>query len=162
MIRICKEESFHQRQGYEIMAHMMAGTADQREMAQDAMNRWWWPSLMMFGPHDADSPRSSNAFLWKIKNKSNDELRQKFIDKTVQQAHVIGLTVPDPDLKWNDEKQCYDIGPINWDEFNRVINGNGPCNKQRMDHHIQYHEEGQWVREASEAYAKKQSLNANN
>lgn len=155
MFRICKEESFHQRQGYEIMAQMMKGTADQQEMAQDAMNRWWWPSLMMFGPHDSDSPHSGNAFKWKIKRKSNDELRQKFIDKTVQQAEVIGLTIPDPDLKWNEEKQGYDYGKINWDEFTQVINGNGPCNKQRMEHHIKYHHEGAWVREAAAAYQKR-------
>jgi ring-1,2-phenylacetyl-CoA epoxidase subunit PaaA len=157
MVRICKEESFHQRQGYEIMATMMNGTAAQREMAQDAMNRWWWPSLMMFGPHDSDSPHSGKAFDWKIKRKSNDELRQKFIDKTVQQAEVIGLTIPDDELQWNEEKQCYDHGEINWEEFKRVINGNGPCNKQRMDHHKKYHAEGAWVREAAAAYAKANS-----
>lgn len=155
MFRICKEESFHQRQGYEIMANMMKGTAEQKEMAQDAMNRWWWPSLMMFGPHDSDSPHSGDAFKWKIKRKSNDELRQRFIDKTVQQAEVIGLTIPDPDLKWNEEKQSYDHGEINWEEFRQVIAGNGPCNKQRMDHHIKYHREGAWVREAAEAYKNK-------
>ncbi len=154
MVRICKEESFHQRQGYEIMATMMNGTKEQREMAQDAMNRWWWPSLMMFGPHDSDSPHSGKAFEWKIKLKSNDELRQKFIDKTVQQAEVIGLTIPDAQLKWNEDKQGYDHGEINWDEFKRVINGNGPCNKQRMDHHKKYHAEGAWVREAAAAYAE--------
>ena len=160
MVRICKEESFHQRQGYEIMANMMKGTADQKAMAQDAMNRWWWPALMMFGPHDSDSPHSGNAFKWKIKRLSNDILRQRFIDKTVQQAEVIGLTVPDKDLKWNAEKECYDYGTINWEEFNQVINGNGPCNKQRMDHHIQYHNEGAWVREAAAAYQK--NTNENN
>jgi len=154
MFRICKEESFHQRQGYEIMANMMKGTADQQQMAQDAMNRWWWPSLMMFGPHDSDSPHSGNAFTWKIKRKSNDELRQKFIDKTVQQAEVIGLQIPDKDLKWNEEKQSYDHGEIDWEEFKRVINGHGPCNQQRMNHHIHYHNEGAWVREAAEAYRK--------
>lgn len=154
MVRICKEESFHQRQGYEIMANMMKGNAAQKEMAQDAMNRWWWPSLMMFGPHDSDSPHSGKAFLWKIKRQSNDVLRQRFIDKTVQQAEVIGLTIPDKDLKWNEEKKCYDHGEINWDEFKRVINGNGPCNKQRMSHHIKYHNEGAWVREAAAAYQK--------
>lgn len=162
MVRICKEESFHQRQGYEIMAKMMEGTPEQQEMAQDAMNRWWWPSLMMFGPHDSDSPRSGNAFKWKIKRQSNDELRQKFIDKTVQQAEVIGLKVPDPDLKWNEEKQGYDFGPIDWEEFKRVISGNGPCNKQRIAHHVKYHEEGVWVRKAAKAYqermAKEQEL----
>jgi ring-1,2-phenylacetyl-CoA epoxidase subunit PaaA len=155
MVRICKEESFHQRQGYEIMAIMMKGTAEQRQMAQDAMNRWWWPSLMMFGPHDNDSPHSSDAFRWKIKRHTNDELRQKFIDKTVQQAEVIGLTVPDPDLKWNEDKKGYDHGEINWDEFHRVIGGDGPCNKQRMEHHKRIHDEGAWVREASEAYNEK-------
>lgn len=154
MIRICKEESFHQRQGYEIMANMMKGTAEQREMAQDAMNRWWWPSLMMFGPHDNASAHSGDAFKWRIKRKTNDELRQKFIDKTVQQAEVIGLTVPDPDLKWNEAKQGYDYGEINWEEFWRVVNGNGPCNKQRMEHHIHFHNEGAWVREAAEAYQR--------
>lgn len=157
MVRICKEESFHQRQGYEIMAHMMAGTADQREMAQDAMNRWWWPALMMFGPHDSDSPHSGDAFRWKIKRNSNDELRRKFIDKTVQQAEVIGLTIPDKDLKWNEATGHYDHGPIDWDEFYKVINGNGPCNTQRMEHHKRVHAEGAWVREAAEAYARKQS-----
>lgn len=155
MVRICKEESFHQRQGYEIMAKMMAGTADQREMAQDAMNRWWWPALMMFGPHDSESPRSGDAFKWKIKRQSNDELRAKFIDKTVQQAEVIGLTIPDKDLKWNEARGHYDHGPIDWNEFYNVINGNGPCNKQRMDHHKRVHAEGAWVREAAEAYRAK-------
>jgi len=164
MVRICKEESFHQRQGYEIMAQMMQGTEEQREMAQDAMNRWWWPSLMMFGPHDTDSPHSADAFKWKIKRHTNDELRQKFIDKTVQQAEVIGLTIPDPDLKWNEAKGCYDYGRIDWEEFNRVIRGNGPCNKQRLDHHKKVHADGTWVREAAEAYKnkhKKQSVNLN-
>lgn len=164
MVRICKEESFHQRQGYEIMAQMMQGTEEQREMAQDAMNRWWWPSLMMFGPHDTDSPHSADAFRWKIKRHTNDELRQKFIDKTVQQAEVIGLTIPDPDLKWNETKGCYDYGRIDWEEFNRVIRGNGPCNKQRLDHHKKVHADGAWVREAAEAYKnkhKKQSVNLN-
>ena len=164
MVRICKEESFHQRQGYEIMAQMMQGTEEQREMAQDAMNRWWWPSLMMFGPHDTDSPHSADAFRWKIKRHTNDELRQKFIDKTVQQAEVIGLTIPDPDLKWNEAKGCYDYGRIDWEEFNRVIRGNGPCNKQRLDHHKKVHADGAWVREAAEAYKnkhKKQSVNLN-
>lgn len=155
MVRICKEESFHQRQGYEIMANMMKGTKEQREMAQDAMNRWWWPALMMFGPHDTDSPHSSDAVKWKIKRETNDELRQKFIDKTVQQAEIIGLTIPDKDLKFNEKTGHYDIGKINWDEFHRVINGNGPCNKQRMEHHIKYHNEGAWVREAAEAHKKK-------
>lgn len=157
MVRICKEESFHQRQGYEIMAHMMRGTAEQREMAQDAMNLWWWPSLMMFGPHDSESPHAGDAFRWKIKRHSNDELRQKFIDKTVQQAEVIGLTIPDPNLKWNEDSGHYDHGEINWAEFRSVINGNGPCNKQRMDHHKQVHEDGAWVRRAAQAYYDKRA-----
>jgi ring-1,2-phenylacetyl-CoA epoxidase subunit PaaA len=161
MVRICKEESFHQRQGYEIMATMMKGTAEQREMAQDAMNRWWWPSLMMFGPHDSDSPHSSDAFRWKIKRHSNDELRTKFIDKTVQQAEVIGLTIPDPELKWNEATGHYDHGEINWDEFYRVIKGNGACNKQRIAHHKQAHDKGAWVREAAEAYKIKQAAKNN-
>ena len=155
MVRICKEESFHQRQGYEIMANMMKGTKEQREMAQDALNRWWWPSLMMFGPHDKDSAHATDAFKWKIKRATNDTLRQKFIDKTVQQAEVIGLTVPDKDLKWNAETNSYDHGEINWDEFKRVINGNGPCNRQRMTHHKKTHADGAWVREAAEAYKNK-------
>ncbi len=155
MVRICKEESFHQRQGYEIMAKMMAGTPEQQAMAQDAMNRWWWPALMMFGPHDTDSPHSSMAMQWKIKRESNDELRQKFIDKTIPQAELIGLRVPDPDLRKDEKTGHYLIGKINWDEFYRVINGHGPCNKQRMNHHVKYHRQGQWVREAAEAYAQK-------
>ena len=158
MVRICKEESFHQRQGYEIMAKMMAGTKEQREMAQDAMNRWWWPALMMFGPHDSDSPNTTNAVKWKIKRESNDLLRQKFIDKTVPQAELIGLKVPDSDIKWNEATEHYDYGKINWEEFHNVINGHGPCNKQRMDHHLKYHEEGQWVREAAEVHKNKKKL----
>ncbi len=157
MVRICKEESFHQRQGYEIMAKMMAGTKDQKEMAQDAMNRWWWPALMMFGPHDSDSPHSGKAFQWKIKRESNDELRQKFIDKTIQQAETIGLTIPDPELKWNEKKGIYDHGEINWEEFYRVIGGDGPCNHQRMTHHKKVHEDGAWVREAATAYKLKKA-----
>lgn len=156
MIRICKEESFHQRQGYEIMAHMSAGTPEQREMAQDALNRWWWPSIMMFGPHDAESTHSSKAAKWKIKRESNDDLRQRFIDKSAQQADIIGLRIPDPDLKWNQERGHYDFGQIDWDEFNRVVAGNGPCNKKRIAHHIKAHEEGAWVRKAAMAYAAKQ------
>lgn len=156
MVRICKEESFHQRQGYEIMATMANGTPKQKAMAQDALNRFWWPSIMMFGPHDSDSPNTGNAVKWKIKRETNDELRQKFIDKTVGQAEVIGLTIPDPDLKWNEEKGHYDFGAMDWDEFWRVVKGNGPCNKQRLNHHIRAHKNGAWVREAAIAYAKKQ------
>jgi ring-1,2-phenylacetyl-CoA epoxidase subunit PaaA len=159
MVRICKEESFHQRQGYEIMATMMKGTKDQQEMAQDAMNRWWWPALMMFGPHDQDSAHSKESMQWKIKRESNDVLRQRFIDKTIDQAYVIGLTVPDKDLKFNTETQHWEIGPINWAEFWEVVSGNGPCNHQRMQHHIQAHHNGEWVRAAALAYSTKQMDN---
>jgi ring-1,2-phenylacetyl-CoA epoxidase subunit PaaA len=157
MIKICKEESFHQRQGYEIMSEMANGTIEQKEMAQDALNRFWWPSIMMFGPHDSDSPRTGNAMKWKIKRKTNDELRQDFIDKTVAQAELIGLQIPDPDLKWNEKRGSYDFGEIDWDEFWSIVNGNGPCNEQRLNHHIKAHEEGEWVREAAKAYAEKQN-----
>ena len=156
MVRICKEESFHQRQGYEIIADMALGSPEQKQMAQDALNRMWWPSLMMFGPHDADSPNTGNATKWKIKRETNDELRQKFIDKTIQQATVIGLTVPDPDLKWNEATGHFDFGEIDWSELKEVINGRGPCNKQRLNHHRKAHQEGAWVREAANAYAQKQ------
>ena len=156
MVKICKEESFHQRQGYEIMANLAKGSPVQKKMAQDALDRFWWPSLMMFGPHDSDSPNSGNAIKWKIKRESNDVLRQRFIDKTIQQAELIGLTVPDPDLKWNEEKQSYDWGEINWDEFYSVINGNGLTNRERVGQHKRAHDEGAWVREAAKAYADKQ------
>lgn len=156
MVRICKEESFHQRQGYEIISDMALGSPEQKQMAQDALNRMWWPSLMMFGPHDADSPNTGNATKWKIKRETNDELRQKFIDKTIQQATVIGLTVPDPDLKWNEETGHYESGEIDWSELNEVIHGRGPCNKQRLNHHRKAHQDGAWVREAANAYAQKQ------
>lgn len=157
MVKICKEESFHQRQGYEIMMHMAKGTQAQRDMAQDALNRWWWPALMMFGPNDDHSPNSAQSMKWKIKRKSNDTLRQEFVDKTVPQAQYLGLSIPDPDLKWNEARQSYDFGAMNWDEFYEVIKGNGPCNKQRLAHHIKAHEEGRWVREAAAAYAEKQA-----
>ena len=157
MIRVCKEESFHQRQGYEIMMTLARGTADQKAMAQDALNRWWWPSLMMFGPSDAESPHSAQSMAWKIKRFSNDELRQAFVDKTVPQAEFIGLTVPDPDLKWNEEKGQYDFGEIHWDEFYEVIKGNGPCNRERIAARVKAHEEGAWVREAAVAYAEKKA-----
>ena len=155
MVKICKEESFHQRQGYEIMAEMANGTKEQKEMAQDALNRFWWPSIMMFGPHDSDSPNSGNAMKWKIKRQTNDELRQSFIDKTVPQADIIGLTIPDPDLKWNEKRGHYDFGEIDWEEFWSVVNGNGPCNEQRIEHHIKAHNNGKWVRDAARAYANK-------
>ncbi len=155
MVKICKEESFHQRQGYEIIAAMAKGTPEQKEMAQDALNRFWWPSLMMFGPHDSDSPRTGNAMKWKIKRESNDVLRQRFIDKTVLQAELIGLTIPDDDLKWNEEKGSYDFGEIDWDEFWSVVKGGGPCNLKRLNHHIKAHKDGEWVRKAAAAYAQK-------
>ncbi len=157
MVRICKEESFHQRQGYEIIADMARGSEDQKAMAQDALNRFWWPSIMMFGPHDSDSPNTGNAVKWKIKRETNDELRQKFIDKTVHQAEIIGLTIPDPDLKWNEERGHYDFGEMDWDEFWRVVKGGGPCSSQRLKHYNNAHENGTWVREAARAYAAKQN-----
>ena len=153
MVRICKEESFHQRQGYEIMVTLAAGSDAQRAMAQDALSRWWWPSLMMFGPHDAESAHSAQSMLWKIKRQSNDELRQKFVDQTVPQAQAIGLQIPDDQLQWNEARGHYDFGEIDWDEFNRVISGNGPCNRQRLQHHVAAHDEGEWVRDAMRAYA---------
>jgi ring-1,2-phenylacetyl-CoA epoxidase subunit PaaA len=156
MVRVCKEESFHQRQGYDIMTVLARGTAEQKEMAQDALNRWWWPALMMFGPNDADSPNSAQSMKWKIKRFSNDELRQKMVDVTVPQAELIGLTIPDPDLKFNEETGHYEFGVINWDEFYNVVKGNGPCNKQRLQARIDAHENGKWVREAAIAYAEKQ------
>ena len=150
MVRICKEESFHQRQGYEIMWRMMEGTKEQQAMAQDALNRWWWPALMMFGPHDSDSPRTSLAMKWKIKRETNDQLREKFINKTIPQAELIGLKIPDSQLKLN-EDGTYTHGEINWDEFWSVVKGNGPCNEQRLEHHIKAHEEGAWVRRTAAA-----------
>lgn len=157
MVRICKEESFHQRQGYEIMIVLAKGSEAQKQMAQDALNRWWWPSLMMFGPHDAESAHSAKSMQWKIKRETNDDLRQKFIDQTVPQIDYLGLEYPDPDIKWNEERQHYDSGEINWDEFYSVINGNGHCNRERIQHHIEVHEEGEWVRQAMEAYDKKKN-----
>ncbi len=157
MVRVCKEESFHQRQGFQIMMTMAQCTSEQKAMAQDALNRWWWPSLMMFGPTDADSKHSADSMRWKIKHFSNDELRQRFVDMTVPQAEILGLTIPDPDLKWNEARGHYDFGAINWDEFYQVINGNGPCNKQRLDARRTAHEEGAWVREAAVAHAEKRA-----
>ncbi len=156
MVRICKEESFHQRQGYEILMTLCRGTKEQKDLAQEALNRFWWPALMMFGPNDDASPNSQKSMNYRVKRESNDELRQRFIDKTVQQAEVIGLSIPDPDLKWNEQRKHYDFGKINWEEFTNVLNGNGPCNKQRMANHIQAHQNGKWVREAAIAYAEKQ------
>ncbi len=156
MLRICKEENFHKRQGYEIMATLSKGTPAQKAMAQDALNRWWWPSLMMFGPSDKDSPHSAELLRWKVKRKSNDELRQRFVDLTVPQAHAIALVLPDPDLKHNTDTNHWEIGPINWDEFFNVIKGNGPCNRERLEARRRAHAEGAWVRQAAEAYAAKQ------
>ena len=155
MVRICKEESFHQRQGYELMTALAQGSDAQKAMAQDALNRWWWPSLMMFGPHDGESAHSAQSMLWKIKRKSNDELRQKFVDQTVPQAETIGLRIPDDDLVWNEARGHYDFGEIDWDEFMQVIAGNGKCNRQRLNNHKQAHADGEWVREAMQAYAEK-------
>ncbi len=160
MVRICKEESFHQRQGFEIVATLAKGTPEQKEMAQDALNRWWWPSLMMFGPRDDNSPNTAQSMKWKIKRKTNDELREEFIDRTVQQAEAIGLTVPDKDLKWNEERGHYDHGEINWDEFYNVIQGNGPCNQERMKARRDAYDNGRWVREAAKAYAAKRAAKA--
>ena len=155
MVRICKEESFHQRQGYESLIVLANGSTEQKAMAQDALNRWWWPSLMMFGPHDAESAHSARSMRWKIKRKSNDELRQAFVDQTIPQIEFLGLRVPDDDLKWNEERGHYDFGAIDWDEFSRVINGKGMCNKQRVEHHKKVHEQGAWVREAMRVHKKK-------
>src|SRR6201993_2717297 len=155
MVRVCKEESFHQRQGYEIMMALAAGSAAQKRMAQDALNRWWWPSLMMFGPPDDNSPNSAQSLRWRIKRDTNDQLRQKFVDVTVPQADAIGLRVPDPDLKWNDERGSYDFGAIDWEEFYAVVRGEGPVAKERMNARVSAWEDGQWVREAALAHAEK-------
>ncbi|WP_048648100.1 1,2-phenylacetyl-CoA epoxidase subunit PaaA [Nitratireductor soli] len=155
MIRVCKEESFHQRQGYEIMMHLARGTAEQKELAQDALNRWWWPSLMMFGPSDTDSQHGDQSMKWKIKRFTNDELRQKFVDATVPQGEFIGLSFPDPDLKWNEDKGGYDFGAIDWDEFWRVVKGGGPMNRERIAARQKAWDEGAWVREAALAHARK-------
>lgn len=155
MVRICKEESFHQRQGYDIMMKMSAGTPEQKAMAQDALNRFWYPSLMMFGPSDADSVHSAQSMAWKIKIDTNDGLRQKFVDQTVPQAKYLGLTIPDPDLKWNEEKGGYDFSQPDWDEFFEVIAGNGPCNKERLGARVKAWDDGEWYRDGLTAYAKK-------
>ncbi len=157
MIRVCKEESFHQRQGFEILHTLSHGTEAQTAMAQDAIDRWWWPSLMMFGPSDDQSPNSAQSMAWGIKRFSNDELRQRFVDMTVPQAEALGLTLPDPDLAWNEDRGHYDFGEIDFTELFEVIKGNGPCNEQRMAHRVGAHERGAWVREAAVAYADKQA-----
>jgi ring-1,2-phenylacetyl-CoA epoxidase subunit PaaA len=156
MIRVCKEESFHQRQGYEIMLTLSRGTQEQKDMAQDALNRWWWPCLMMFGPPDAASLHSDTSTLWKIKRFSNDELRQKFVDATVPQAQILGLSLPDPELRLDEETGHWRYGEIDWNEFKQVIAGNGPCNRERLAARRKAHDEGEWVREAALAYAEKQ------
>lgn len=158
MVKICKEESFHQRQGYESLIKLCNGTPQQKAMAQDAMNRFWWPALMMFGPSDADSTHSDQSIKWKIKRFTNDELRQSFVDATVPQAEILGLTIPDPNLKWNEERGHYDFSEINWDEFWQVVKGNGPCNKERLEARIKAKEDGLWVCEAANAFAKKRAL----
>ena len=156
MVRICKEESFHQRQGYQILLDLMReGTDEQKQMVQDSINRFWWPSLMMFGPSDDQSPNSQQSMAWKIKRKSNDELRQMFIDQTVPQLEFLGCTVPDPELKWNEERGHYDFGEIDWDEFWQVVKGHGPMNKERMKARVEAWEGGEWVRNAAMAYAEK-------
>ncbi|MGW0163588.1 1,2-phenylacetyl-CoA epoxidase subunit PaaA [Streptomyces sp. NPDC003343] len=155
MVRICKEESFHQRQGYELLLSLSRGTAEQHAMAQDAVDRWWWPSLMMFGPPDDESAHSAQSMAWKIKRHSNDELRQRFVDICVPQAESLGLTLPDPALVWNEERGHHDFGPIDWTEFHDVLKGNGPCNDQRIARRRQAHDEGAWVREAAAAHAAK-------
>jgi ring-1,2-phenylacetyl-CoA epoxidase subunit PaaA len=160
MVRICKEESFHQRQGFEILLELMHGTDAQREMAQDAVNRWYWPSLMMFGPPDGDSPNSAQSMAWNIKRFSNDELRERFVGMLVPQAEVLGVTLPDPDLKWNEERGVWDMGEIDWSEFHEVLAGRGPCNAQRMQRRRDAHEDGRWVREAAAEYARKHAEKA--
>jgi ring-1,2-phenylacetyl-CoA epoxidase subunit PaaA len=156
MVRVCKEESFHQRQGYELLMTMMRGTDEQRAMVQESVDRWWWPSLMMFGPPDADSPNTQQSMAWGIKRHTNDELRQRFVDMSVPQAEALGVTFPDPDLAWNEERGHYDFGEPDWSELNRVIRGNGPCNAQRLAHRRAAHDEGAWVREAASAHARRQ------
>jgi ring-1,2-phenylacetyl-CoA epoxidase subunit PaaA len=155
MQRICKEESFHQRQGFELLLSLTRGTEAQKQMAQDAINRWYWPSVMMFGPSDNDSAHSAQSMKWKIKRFSNDELRQRFVDMIAEQIKTLGLVVPDPELKWNEARGHYDFGPINWDEFWNVVNGNGPCNRQRLRARVDAYDKGAWVREAAAAYAEK-------
>jgi ring-1,2-phenylacetyl-CoA epoxidase subunit PaaA len=157
MIRICKEESFHQRQGFDIMLSLARGTPAQKAMAQASLNRWWWPVVMMFGPSDKESIHSAQTMAWGIKRISNDDLRQKFIDATVPQAELLGLTIPDPDLRWNAERGHYDYGAIDWAEFWRVINGDGPCNRERLEARRTAHEMGAWVREAAMAHAARQA-----
>jgi len=158
MVRICKEESFHQRQGFEILLVLSRGSEAQRRMCQDAIDRWWWPSVMMFGPSDDASPNSELSMRWKIKRFSNDELRQRFVDICAEQVKLLGMTIPDKDLKWNEASGHYDFGPIDWEEFRNVISGNGPCNKERLEARVKAHEDGAWVREAALAHAQKRAV----
>ena len=160
MIRVCKEESFHARQGYDIMLALCRGSAEQKQMAQDALNRWWWPALMMFGPSDAESVNSAQSAQWRIKLHSNDELRQRMVDQTVPQAEHLGLTVPDPDLRWNEETGHYDFGEIDWAEFHNVLKGNGPCNRERLRARVKAYDDGAWFRNALMAHADKQAARA--
>jgi ring-1,2-phenylacetyl-CoA epoxidase subunit PaaA len=160
MIRICKEESFHQRQGFELLLTMMRGTDAQREMVQGSVDRWWWPSLMMFGPPDAESPNTERSMAWKVKRHTNDELRQRFVDMTVPQADALGVTLPDPNLAWNAEREHHDFGDVDWSEFQNVLRGNGPCNRQRVARRRAAHEDGAWVRDAAMAHAAKHEENA--
>ncbi|MDB5269163.1 MAG: paaA [Hymenobacter sp.] len=157
MVRVCKEESFHQRQGFEIMQTLCEGAPEQKAMAQEALNRWWWPTLMMFGPKDEDSPNTAQSMNWRIKRFTNDELRQKFVDMMVPQAEFLGLTVPDEKVQWNEARQAYDFGEVNWDEFWAVVKGNGLCNRDRLGARVKAHEEGAWVREAAMAHAVKRT-----
>ena len=162
MVRICKEESFHQRQGFEILLVLSKGSKEQREMCQDAINRWWWPSVMMFGPNDEESPHTLQSLKWKVKRFTNDELRQRFIDICAEQVKVLGMKLPDEELKWNEERGHYDFGKIDWDEFWQVVNGNGPCNKERLAARVKAHEEGEWVREAAVAFARNEKRQTTN
>jgi ring-1,2-phenylacetyl-CoA epoxidase subunit PaaA len=157
MVRVCKEESFHQRQGFECLLVLSKGSEEQKRMCQDAINRWWWPCLMMFGPPDDQSPNTLQSMQWKIKRFSNDELRQKFVNMIAEQIKVLGMKLPDPNLKWNEETKQYDFGNINWEEFKQVIQGNGPCNKERIDTRTKAWNDGAWVREAANAYAAKKT-----
>ena len=158
MVRICKEESFHQRQGFEILLVLSKGSDEQKAMCQDAIDRWWWPSLMMFGPHDSESTNSEQSMKWKIKRKTNDELRQNFVDMCAEQVKVLGMKLPDDKLRWNEKREHYDFGEINWDEFWNVVKGNGPCNKERLDARKKAWEEGEWVREAAAAHVEKRKM----
>jgi len=158
MIRVCKEESFHQRQGYELLATMMTGTQAQRAMVQDAVDRWWWPALMMFGPPDADSPNTEQSMAWGVKRHTNDELRQRFVDMSVPQAEALGVTLPDPQLRWNDERGAHDFGAPDWDEFMNVVKGHGPCNAERIANRKRAHDNGAWVRDAATVFAAKMRI----